>query len=191
LYPIWLEVNRFGITKSVIKWRIKNLLLISIRLFQIKWRLSCLLPCAIHVKLPCASFVVLSTNKICNKMEAELLASLCCLLTSDVSIQQFPSPQMKQSTFSSSTCDFPKSKSYSKNPLPKIEGKINEVLDFAISTIMTRNQAIGETETSKHTNHNNSNRPRKVYLWRRKVAEGRETTPWIWRRRCSTGQTSS
>jgi hypothetical protein len=32
---IWLEVNRSGITKSVIKWRIKNLLLISIRLFQI------------------------------------------------------------------------------------------------------------------------------------------------------------
>ena len=70
---------------------------------------------------------------------------------------------MKQPTFSSSTCDFPKSKSYSKNPLPKIKGKINEVLDFAISTIVTRNQARGETETSKHTSDNNSNRPRKVY----------------------------
>ena len=31
---IWLEVNKSRITKSVIKWRIKNLLLISIRLFQ-------------------------------------------------------------------------------------------------------------------------------------------------------------
>ena len=69
----------------------------------------------------------------------------------DQPIQDFPTPQMKQPTFSSSACDFPKTRNCSKTPLPKIKGKMTELAELAISTTVTRNQARGETETSKHT----------------------------------------
>lgn len=68
----------------------------------------------------------------------------------DQPIQDLPTPQMKQPTFSSSACDFPKTRNCSKTPLPRIKDKTTEMLELAICTIVTRNQARDETETSKH-----------------------------------------